>query len=179
MVRSIRGLDEILRFAAIPALAEPERILETADLVQRVRAAIRRTLSTTHLVDVAWELAERRRWPLPTLGALGVPVDLLDCFPNWRRGSKTPCAPGSNDLRLAPCGAARPLGTLRLQLSPMPGTVAYALRLLRDLLRRVDRTTRFVVRSSRSTPAEQNARLSSQKARVTRKMVTALRDLAA
>ena len=38
MVRSIRGLDEILRIAAIPALAEPERILETADLVQRVRA---------------------------------------------------------------------------------------------------------------------------------------------
>lgn len=145
MVRSIRGLDEILRFASIPALAEPERMLESADLVQRVGAAIRRTLSTTHLVDVAWELAERRRWPLPTLGALGVPVDLLDCFPNWRRGSKTPFAPGSSDLRLAPSGAARPLGTLRLQLSPMPGTIPYALRLLRDLLRRVDRTTRFIV----------------------------------
>ena len=145
MVSSIRGLDEILRFAAIPALAEPQRLLESADLVQRVRAAIRRTLSTTHLVHVAWELSERRRWPLPTLGALGVPVDLLDCFPNWRRGSKTPFAPGSNDLRLAPSGAARALGTLRLQLSPMPGTIPYALRLLRDLLRRLDRTTKFVV----------------------------------
>jgi hypothetical protein len=145
MVSTIRGLDEILRFAAIPPLTEPERMLESAGLLQRVRAAIRRTLAATHLVDVACELAERRRWPLSTLGALGVPVDLLDCFPQWRRGSRTPFAPGLNDLRLAPVGAARPLGTLRLQLSPMPGTIPFALRLLRDLVRRVDRTTRFVV----------------------------------
>jgi len=145
MVSSIRGLDEILQFAAIPAFAEPKRLVESADLLQRVRTAVRRTLSTTHLVDVASELAERRRWPLSTLGALGVPVDLLNCFPEWRRGSRTPFEPGSNDLRLAPVGAARPLGTLRLQLSPMPGTIPFALRLLRDLLRRLDRTTEFVV----------------------------------
>jgi len=74
-----------------------------------------------------------------------VPVDLLACFPEWQRGSRLPFVAGSSDLRLAPSGAAVPLGTLRLQMAPTAGTVPYTLLLLRALLRTVDPSVRFVV----------------------------------
>lgn len=121
------------------------RILENAALVNRLRDVIRRALAQRHVVRVASELAARPGWPPTALAALGVPTDLLECFPEWRRGSPVPFRPGTSGLRLAPSGAAVPLGTLRLQISPMSGTIPHALRLLRDLLTQLDPQTRFVV----------------------------------
>jgi hypothetical protein len=145
MASRVRDLGGILAFAALPAASDPERLLDSADLLNRWRAAARQALARGHLVDVAAELAVRRNWPLTALEALDVPVDLLDCFPAWRRGERTPFVPGSSGLGLAPAGAAVPLGTLRLQLSPAAGTIPYGLRLLRDLLHTLDPATQFVM----------------------------------
>ena len=120
-------------------------IVEHAAQLERYRADVRRALSTSHLVTVASELSRALRCDLGTLEALGVPVDLLECFPGWRSGSRSSFQPGASDLRLAPSGASVPLETVRLQLSPASGTIPYALLLLRDLLRVLDPATRFVV----------------------------------
>jgi hypothetical protein len=145
MASRVRDLGGILSFAALPAESDPERLLESAELLNRWRLAVRQALAHGHLVDVAAELAVRRGWPLAALEALDIPVDLLGCFPAWRRGARTPFVPGSSGLRLAPAGAGVPLGTLRLQLSPTAGTIPYGLRLLRDLLHTLDPATRFVM----------------------------------
>jgi hypothetical protein len=136
---------EIQPFTGLPGREAPERLLEHADLLSRWRQAVQRALTTHHLVTVASDLYRRLGWQPAALDALGVPVDLLTCFPEWRRASREPFVPGSSGLCLAPSGAAVPLGTLRLQLSPTRGTVPYALRLLRSLLRQLDPSTHFVV----------------------------------
>lgn len=94
------------------------------------RDAVRGALATRHLVDVAREIDA----PAEVLAALGVPVDLLPAFPGWRQGDRT-FAPTRLGLRPVPAGAAHPLGTLRVQLSPAAGTVPWALRLARTLVR--------------------------------------------
>jgi hypothetical protein len=132
-------------FAALDSGVAPERLRENATLLADWRTAVSRALTTHHLVAVASELGQRFGWQPSTLDALGVPVDLLVCFPEWRRGSREPFVPGSSGLRLAPSGAAVPLGTLRLQMAPTVGTVPYTLLLLRALLHRVDPSVRFVV----------------------------------
>jgi hypothetical protein len=162
MTTRVRGLDEADPFAALPAAPSPERLLESADLLGQWRRAVRQTLAAGHLVDVAFELSVRRGWPLSIVEALGAPIDLLGCFPGWRRGSRTPFVPGSSGLRLAPSGAGVPLGTLRLQLSPTAGSIPYALRLLRDLLRTLDRTARFVVVVEPGADLEALARLTDR-----------------
>jgi hypothetical protein len=133
--------------ALAPTLSEiaPQRLLESAALLNRCRLAVRHALERFHLVTVASELADSVGSDLTTLSTLGVPVDLLTCFPQWRAGSRVPFQPATSALRLAPSGAAIPLGRLRLQLSPTPGSIPYALLLLRDLLRQLDPTTHFVV----------------------------------
>jgi hypothetical protein len=132
-------------FATLPAVPPPDRLFAGAGLLVRWRAAVRQALAATHVVDVAFELATRRGWTPATLAQLGVPVDLLDCFPDWRCGSRLPFRPTASGLRLTPSGASIPLGTLRLQLSPTAGTIAHALRLLRDLLAELDPGTTFIV----------------------------------
>ena len=135
----------------IPALdalsggAAPEQLREHAALLNEWRSAVARALTTHHLVEVASELGRRFGWRHSTLDALGVPVDLLECFPEWHRGSRTPFVPGTSGLRLAPSGAAVPLGTLRLQMAPTAGTVPYTLLLLRALLLGLDPSVCFVV----------------------------------
>ena len=133
------------RATRIPAVVEPERLLESAVRLETCRRAIREALAHSHLLDVAFELAVRRQWPLPTLATLGVPIDLLEYFPGWRDGARKLAAPARGEFRLAPAGAAVPLGTIRLQLSPTPGTIPYALHLLRDLVHSLDPATTFVV----------------------------------
>jgi hypothetical protein len=135
----------IQAFAALDSGASPERLREHATLLADWRTAVSRALTTHHLVAVASELGQRFAWRLPTLDTLGVPLDLLACFPNWCRGSREPFVTESSGLRLAPSGAAVPLGTLRLQMAPTAGTVPYTLLLLRALLRSVDPSVRFVV----------------------------------
>jgi hypothetical protein len=138
-------LAELQGLAALGGPGAPERLLEDAALVNHMRDAVRRALASGHLVALASELTERLSWQPAVLAALGIPVDLLDCFPDWRSGSRIPFVPGTSGLRLAPSGAGVPLGALRLQISPMSGTIPHALRLLRDLLVRLDPDTRFVV----------------------------------
>jgi hypothetical protein len=106
---------------------------------------VRRALASRHLVEVASELVKSSGCDLESLETLGVPVDLLDCFPRWRDGARQPFRVERSGLRLAPSGAAVPLGTLRLQLSPTAGSIPYAFSLLRDLLARLDPATSFLV----------------------------------
>jgi hypothetical protein len=145
MAFSIRSIEDPSQSIGLPDVPDPARLLESAATLERCRAAVRRALAGSHLVDVAFELAIRRRWEASTLNALGVPVDLLDCFPGWRDGARTPFAPRPAEFRLAPAGAAVPMGAVRLQLSPTPGTIPHALHLLSDLLRSLDRRAKFIV----------------------------------
>jgi hypothetical protein len=145
MTTSAPATSEIQTLAGITGGVTPEQLSENADLLNRWRVAVRHALATRHLVEVASELLGTLGWQLSALHALGLPVDLLTCFPEWRNGSRSPFVPGGSGLRLASSGAAVPLGTLRLQLSPTRGTVPYALLLLRALLHRLDQTTRIVV----------------------------------
>jgi hypothetical protein len=145
MALSIRSMADASPASGIPDLPDPVRLLDGAATVETCRTAVRRALSASHLVEVAFELAVRRQWPLSILEALGVPVDLLECFPGWRGAARTPFVPRRSEFHLAPAGAGVPMGTLRLQLSPTPGTIPHALHLLRDLLRSLDPGTRFIV----------------------------------
>jgi hypothetical protein len=145
MAGLIRGLDRLPLLAPLAWPADPSQLLDHEGLLPRLRLAIREALERTHLVDVAAELSTARGYDLPLLEALGVPTDLLRCFPKWREGLRTPFLPTPTGDRLAPAGASVPLGTLRLQLSPSAGTIPYALTLLRHLLGALDPATRFVV----------------------------------
>ena len=131
--------------AAASGSHSPRQLLAHADLLGSWRLEVRRALSDRHLVTVASELASAFGFDLSALEALGIPVDLLDCFPDWRRGSRVPFRPTRTGLTIAPAGAGVPLDTIRLQLSPTPGSVAHALHLLRDALVSFDPATRFVV----------------------------------
>lgn len=140
------GSSEFSAVAEASSARTPRELLEHSGLLQRWRAAVRGALTKRHLVDVASELAGTCGFDETALEIVGVPVDLLQCFPQWRHGRRTPFkAPPARGLRLAPVGAGLPIGTLRLQMSPTRGTVPYALRLLRDLLLTLDSSVRFVV----------------------------------
>ena len=128
----------------VAAASDIRALRDNAVQLQEWRDDVRRALAARHLVEIASEMA-RCGCDLESLAIVGLPVDLLDCFPRWRDGARTPFRPGASGLRLAPSGAAVPLGTLRLQLSPAAGTIAYALALLRDLLVRLDPATSFLV----------------------------------
>jgi hypothetical protein len=135
-------LDAILQKSGVQPLPS---LLAQIEIVERLRVWCRGALAQEHLVSVASHLAGRFDGDVRMLDALGVPVDLLELFPEWRRGSRAGFRPASLGLAPAPAGAAEPLGTLRLQLSPSSGTIPYAFALLKDLLRRLDRSVRFVV----------------------------------
>ena len=140
------GSSEFSTLAEASSARTPRELLEHSELFQRWRTAVREALATRHLVEVASELAAACGFDQTALEIVGVPVDLLECFPEWRHGRRTPFnAPPARGLRLAPVGAAVPVGTLRLQMSPTRGTVPYALRLLRDLLLTLDASVHFVV----------------------------------
>lgn len=138
---SFNRLDAILEGSGVRSVAS---LLKNAEWAERLRRWCREAVSRHHLVPIAAHLAERGI-DLATLDALGLPVDILQLFPLWRQGSRKGFQPESLKLTSVAAGAARPLGTLRLQLSPSSGTIPYALVLLRDLLRRLDRSVRFVV----------------------------------
>jgi hypothetical protein len=131
--------------AAASGSHSPRQLLAHADLLASWRLEVRRALSDRHLVIVASELAAAFGFDRAALEALGIPVDLLDCFPDWRRGARVPFTPETTGLTIAPAGAGVPLDTIRLQLSPTPGSIPYALHLLRDALASFDPATRFVV----------------------------------
>jgi hypothetical protein len=145
MSLAIQAGSEMQALIAAAGGVNPQRLVEQSALAARLRLAVRHALSGRHLVDVASELTSTLECEPASLAALGVPVDLLECFPEWRRGLRVPFRAGTSGLRLAPSGAAVPLGTIRLQMSPSSGSVPWALALLRDLLRRLDPSTSFVV----------------------------------
>jgi hypothetical protein len=134
-----------LRALSSPSGVTVAQLADHQALLDTWRQAVRQTLATRHLVTVACELATLLDGDTESLAVLGVPVDLLDCFPRWRAGLSEPFEPPAGRMRLVPSGAAVPIGMLRLQLSPTPGSIPYALLLLRDLLRTLDANTSFVV----------------------------------
>ena len=138
-------IPELRALAAAGGTHSPQELLAHADLLDRSRLDVRRAISGHHLVTVAAELAAAFGFDCGSLEALGLPVDLLDCFPDWRHGSRVPFRPSDTGLTIAPAGAGVALDSIRLQLSPTPGSIPHALRLLRDALRSFDAATRFVV----------------------------------
>jgi hypothetical protein len=120
-------------------------LLTHADVLDRLRQWCRRALAESHLVSVASVLVRRFGADLDALDRLELPSDILTEFPEWRAGSRRGFRPGASGFRPSPAGAAEPIGTLRIQLSPAPGTVPYAFALLRDLVRTLDRDVCFVV----------------------------------
>jgi hypothetical protein len=145
MSLAVQARSEIQALIAAAGGVNPQRLIEQSALAARLRLAVRDSLSSRHLVDVAAELTSTLECELASLAALGLPVDLLECFPEWRRGLRAPFRAGTSGLCLAPSGAAVPLGTIRLQMSPAAGSIPWALLLLRDLLRRLDPSTSFLV----------------------------------
>jgi hypothetical protein len=121
------------------------RLLAQSQTLERLRKWCRLALASDHLVRVASHLDSRLGADQKDLEALGIPIDLLRLFPDWRHRSPNGFRPPSLGFRPPPAGAAEPMGTLRLQLSPAPGTIPYAFRLLRDLLRRTDASDRIVL----------------------------------
>ena len=81
MSSSATATPEIPAFTALSGTASPEQLREHAALFGDWRAAVAQALMTHHLVAVASELGRRFGWEVATLEALGVPVDLLACFP--------------------------------------------------------------------------------------------------
>ncbi len=138
----LRELDAVLRESGVQPLP---LLIAHAHVLERLRRWCRRALAHHHLVALASHLVERIGADLPGLEALGVPTDILQLFPGWRHRSRKGFRPSGLGLRPPPAGAAEPIGILRLQLSPAAGTIPYALTLLRDLIRRVDPSVRFVV----------------------------------
>jgi hypothetical protein len=122
----------------------PGELVARADLLARWRLEVQRALSKHHFVTVASALASSCGVERGSLEALGLPVDLLDCFPDWQHGSREPFRPPETGLTIAPAGAGVPLGTIRLQLSPTPGAIPYSLLLLRGALQSFDRAARFI-----------------------------------
>ena len=138
------------------------QLAEHQALLEQWRLAVRHALATRHLVTVASDLATFISADTESLALLGVPVDLLDCFPLWRAGLAEPFEPPATRMRLAPSGAAVPIGTVRLQLSPTPGSIPYALLLLRDLLRTLDANTLFVLVVEPGANIDELARLAAR-----------------
>ena len=152
-------IPELQALAAAVGARSPQELLAHAELLDSWRLDVRRAISDHHLVTVASELASAFGFDCGSLEALGLPVDLLDCFPDWRHGSRVPFRPADTGLTIAPAGAGVALDTIRLQLSPTPGSIPHALRLLRDALRSFDAATRFVVIVEPGADIEALARL--------------------
>jgi hypothetical protein len=151
-----------LRALSSPTSVTVAELAQHEALLEAWRQAVRQALANRHLVTVASELATLFHGDMESLAVLGVPVDLLDCFPRWRAGLSEPFEPPAGRMRLVPSGAAVPIGMLRLQLSPTPGSIPYALLLLRDLLRTLDANTSFVVVVEPGANVDELARLAAR-----------------
>jgi len=127
--------------------ARVREIVRHGGLSEALREWTRRALAEHHLVTVAHALAEALELDADAdaLEQLGLPVDLLACFPGWRAGSRAGFSPGAPTARLAPRGASTPIGRIRVQLSHQAVTVPCALLLVQGLLRALDPSVRLVV----------------------------------
>lgn len=127
------------------------RCFEDAATVARLFAWVRRALAASHLVSVAGALHQAFGADLPALRMLRLPVDLLPLFPRWQEGSRAGFRVQPTGLQVAPAGAALPLGAARLHVAPDVGTAALMLRLLGQLVPRLDRDVALtlVVESAR------------------------------
>lgn len=114
-------------------------------LLNQYRAWCRNALAKEHLVTVACTLYQELGASENDLRAIGIPVDILEQFPNWRYGSMDGFRPFRSRLKLSPAGAGYPINSLRIQLSPSSETIPYALMLLRDLLNCMNNSTWFTV----------------------------------
>jgi hypothetical protein len=121
------------------------RALRHAGAVAGLLGWTRRALARAHLVEVSSTLHRELKLGVEELRALRLPVDLLAEFPPWRAGSRAGFAPRGLDLSLVPAGAGRPLGAVRLQVSPPSGGTPILLTLLRELVGRLDPAVRILV----------------------------------
>ena len=136
-----------------------DRALHLASAAVALLAWTRRALGRAHLVAVAAALHDELGLGLAGLRALRLPIDLLEAFPHWRRGSNAGFAPRALGLALMPAAAARPLGAIRLQVSTAWGGTGITLGLLRQLRQRLDRSVRLVVLVDPESDAAQLRRL--------------------
>ncbi len=143
-----QALNRILKQAPSQSFS---KLATHTDTLEQARKLCRAALAETHLVKVAHTLSKDLGAKKEDLAAAGLPIDLLQFFPNWRRGSRAGFKPRSFGLRPTPTGAGKPLGTLRLQLSHHPGYIPYALILIRDLLRNTDSSVPVIVMVNQGT----------------------------
>jgi hypothetical protein len=135
------------------------RALRHDSTVVGLLSLTRRALARTHLVHVASTLGRELGFGPDQLGALKIPVDLLNLFPGWRSGSTSGFRPPHSRLVLLPESCARPIGALRLQVSPAAGPVAIAATMLGDLRRTLDPAVRIVTLLDPDTDAREIRRL--------------------
>ena len=125
-------------------VAARARALRHDSTIVGLLSLTRRALARTHLVHVASTLGRELGFGPDQLGALKIPIDLLDLFPGWRSGSTSGFRPPRSRLVLLPESCARPIGALRLQVSAAAGPVAIAATMLGDLRRTLDPAVRIV-----------------------------------
>jgi hypothetical protein len=120
-------------------------------MIRQARAAARligwcrRALAKGHLVSVAAALHRALGADLPELDALGLPTDLLERFPNWRRRGRGDYRAPARALTLVAAGSARPMGRLRVHLAFNSEAVPLVLPLLRGLDEQLDADSTITV----------------------------------
>lgn len=139
----MKGINEILR--AEFGTTRPGLLHTHSEALQQIRKQVRKELGQCHLVTVASQLLRDFGVSTEDLEIAGIPVDILNQFPRWREGSLAGFRPQPSELKPVPAGAAQPIPSLRIQLSPAPLTISCALTLLRDLLQRLEAGVRFTV----------------------------------
>lgn len=146
MPNSAEPLNSQLR--SLPGLSadgEVARFLAGAAVRDELRRWCRISLASHHLIAVARSLRQVLGASVVEMRELGVPTDLLDRFPDWRRGTRKGFRPRRLNLTPMPVGAADPMGSIRLQLSPAGVTIPHAMQLLRCLLRTTDPAVEIAV----------------------------------
>ncbi|MCB0333020.1 MAG: hypothetical protein KDD55_05940 [Bdellovibrionales bacterium] len=120
-------------------------LLEYGKLIAELHQWCTTSLSERHLVEVAASLKAELTISGNEMDQLGIPVDLLPCFPDWEKGSREGFSPPPSRFHLPKIGAAKKLCFLRLQLSPFSPTLSAALLLIRRLIETLDETVRFSI----------------------------------
>ncbi len=119
-------------------------MLRQARAAARLIGWCRRALAKGHLVSVARALYRALGADIAELDTLGLPTDLLERFPGWRRGPAGEYRARQRALTLLAAGASRPMGRLRVHLALDSEAVPLVLPLLRGLDEQLDADSTIV-----------------------------------
>lgn len=137
-------------------------------LIRHARAAAlliswcRRALAKGHVVTTAVALRDALGIERAELETLRIPVDILECFPHWERGSTAGFRPPRPRAALIPSAAALPLGPIRVLLAPATGALPLVLPLLRGLDESLDADTPITVMVAPGKTAAALARIARE-----------------